>query len=158
MSGISRNPKDDAGETASIRQPCKTKEKTAPKVPEHFSDCFHIDIGFGPCTAIGGVIYTLLLVDKHSRYKFVYPLRDLKGSIVKAMKKFLKDVKVKPKLIRTDFDFKLIGGKVLDLLDDRGIDIETTPPSRQDQNGLVERHWQTIASAYLDFSTWLTVF
>ena len=144
VSGLSRNPKDDAGETASIRQPRKTKEKTAPKVPEHFSDCFHMDIGFGPCTAIGGVRYTLLLVDKHSRYKFVYPLRDLKGSIVKAMKKFLKDVKVKPKLIRTDFDFKLMGGKVLELLDDRGIDIETAPPSRQDQNGLVERHWQTI--------------
>ena len=103
-----------------------------------------MDIGFGPCTAIGGVRYTLLLVDKHSRYKFVYPLRDLKGSIVKAMKKFLKDVKVKPKLIRTYFYFKLMGGKVLELLNDRGIDIETAPPSRQDQNGLVERHWQTI--------------
>ena len=97
-----------------------------------------MDIGFGPCTAIGGVRYTLLLVDKHSQSKYVYPLQNLKGSIIKAIRKFLTDIKIVPKLIRTDFDFKLMGGEVLELLTAREIDIETTLRSRQDQNGLVE--------------------
>ncbi len=46
-----------------------------------------MDIGFGPCHAIGGVRYTLLIVDKATRYKYIYPLRDLKESVVTNMHK-----------------------------------------------------------------------
>ena len=59
------------------------------------------------------------------------------------MKQFITDVGVKPKLIRTDFDKKLIGSHVKDYLLDQHIPIQSAPPKRQHQNGLVERAWQS---------------
>ncbi len=141
----------DPGEVASIRSPNKNKVPLQP--PPKFSDIWHMDIGFGPCTAIGGVRYTLLLVDKYSKYKFVYGLKNLNDSILNAMKKFITDVGVKPKLIRTDFDYKLMGGDVASFLTDEKVRIESAPPKRQDENGLVERHWQTVVAMARN---WLT--
>ena len=63
---------------------------------------------------------------------------------LKAVKRFFKDVKVKPKLIRTDFDRKLIAGEVSKYIEEeQHVDLEASPPYRQHQNGLVERTWQT---------------
>jgi hypothetical protein len=58
-----------------------------------------------------------------------------------------------PTLIRTDFDDKLLGGKVGELLLDYKIQVEGAPPYRQHQNGLVERHWQTMVNMA---QNWLT--
>ena len=70
------------------------------------------------------------------------------------MHRFLKDVKVKPKLIRTDFDKKLIAGKVSELLEETDkIDLQAAPPKRQHQNGLVERSWKTVVNMT---QNWLT--
>jgi hypothetical protein len=112
-----------------------------------------MDIGFGPCTAIGGIKYTLLFVDKKSRYKLVYGLKNLKSSLLKAMKKFLTDCGTKPSILRTNFDSKLMGGQVGDLLESNKIKVQSSPPYRQHQNGLVERHWQTVVSMARN---WLT--
>lgn len=60
------------------------------------------------------------------------------------MKRFLLQCRTRPKLIRTDFDNKLICGKVATYLLDQQIKIEAAPPYRQHQNGLVERQWQSI--------------
>ena len=105
-----------------------------------------MDIGYGSCSGIGGIKYTLLLIDKFSRYKFVYGLTNLTTSLLEAVEKFLAECGVTPSLIRTDFDHKLLGGAVASLLTKEKINIEAAPPYRQHQNGLVERHWQTIVN------------
>jgi len=95
ISGLHRNPRVDPGETASIRKARRNLRKKS-SLPASYSDIWYMDIGFGPCTGKGGNKYCLLLVDKYSRYKFVYGLQNLTTSLLQAMKCFLKDVKVPP--------------------------------------------------------------
>ena len=132
----------DPGETSSIHK--ARKNKTPLQQPSKYGDIFHMDIGYGPETSIGGIKYTLLLIDKYSKYKFVYGLKNLTSSLEDAMKQFLVDCNTTPTLICTDFDSKFLGGKVAQLLRDKEIPVECSPPYRQHQNGLVERHWQTL--------------
>ena len=70
-----------------------------------------MDIVYGPCLAIAGVKYALLLVDKKTRKCCLYALKDLKDSIKDALSQFILDVGTKPKLLRTDFDKKLLKKK-----------------------------------------------
>ena len=72
------NPRIDPGTTASMKASRRNTTPSSP--PTSYSDVWHLDIGYGPCTAIGGIKYTLLAVDKHSRYKLVYGLKNLKSS------------------------------------------------------------------------------
>jgi hypothetical protein len=112
-----------------------------------------MDIGYGPERSIGGIKYTLLLVDKCLRYKFIYSLKNLTTSLTEAVSKFISDCSTKPTLIRTDFDYKLMGGSVCKLLTDHKVQVESAPPYCQSQNGLVERHWQTLVNMARN---WLT--
>ena len=132
----------DTGEVASM--PSQKRQTTPSTPPPSYSDIWHMDIGHGPCTAIGGARYTLLLVDKCTQFKFVFGLKNLTTSLLDAIKRFRRSCGIKPKLIRTDFDNKLISGEVEKYLLDEKIKIEASPPYRQHQNGLVERHWQSI--------------
>ena len=79
------------------------------------------DIGFGPCRAMGGIRYTLLFIDKKTRLKRIYGLKNLTSSVLRAFKKFVRDDGIHPKLIRTDFDQKLIGGPVAEYLEEQKI-------------------------------------
>ena len=152
VSHLDRNPSLSPGETASMKSSRSSKIPTT--VRDKYSDLWHMDIGYGPCAALGGVKYTLLFVDNASRYKYVYPLKNLKSSLLSAVKRFFKDVKVKPKLIRTDFDNKLIHGDVRAYIEDtKGVDLEASPPYRQHENGLVERAWQSLVTMTRN---WLT--
>jgi dUTPase len=137
-----RPPFLDPGDTATMNSKRRNTSTSTP--PPNYSDIWHIDIGYGPCTSIGGVKYVLFTVDKFSRYKLCYGLKNLKGSLLDAIKRFVHDIGVAPKLIRTDFDSKLIGGNVETFLINEKIKIESSPPYRQHQNGLVERNWQSI--------------
>ena len=130
------------GETATLKS--KKKNKTPGNLPKHFSDVWHMDIVYGPCAAIGGIKYALLLIDKKTRKCYIYGLTNMKISIKNALQKFVNDVQVKPKLIRTDFDKRLMGGAARQYLDEQKIRVEAAPPKRQHQNGLVERRWQSI--------------
>jgi hypothetical protein len=141
----------DPGKVASIN--AMRRNNTPSDRPPKYGDIWHMDIGFGPDTSIGGVRYTLLLVDKFSRYKFIYGLKNLTSSLKEAMQKFLLDCGTKPVLIRTDFDYKLMGGEVAKLLTEEQIQVESAPPYHQSQNRLVERHWQTLVNMARN---WLT--
>ena len=132
----------DPGETASL--PSQRKQKIPSTPPPQYSDIWHMDIGHGPNTAIGGIRYTLLLVDKATRFKFVFGLKNLTTSLLTAIKRFMLLCGTPPKIIRTDFDNKLISGEVEKFLLEEKVRIEASPPYRQHQNGLVERHWQAI--------------
>ena len=78
-----------------------------------------MDIGFGPTSAIGGIQYCLMLIDKSTKFRHMNPLKNLTSSIPRALKKFLNDVGKKPALIRTDFDKKLIGSDARNFLDEK---------------------------------------
>ena len=131
----------DEGKYATMRS--KRRNTNPSNKKYQYSDIWHVDIGFGPTAAIGGVRYCLMFVDKATRYRRVYPLKNLTSSIPRAIHKFLTDVGQKPKLIRTDFDKKIIGSEAREILDKANIRIESAPPKRQHQNGLVERAWQS---------------
>ena len=103
-----------------------------------------MDIGFGPTAAIGDIRYCLMLIDKGTKLRRMYPLKNLTSSISRALQQFLRDIGTKPKLIRTYFDKKLIGSQARAILDEAKIRIEGAPPKRQHQNGLVERAWQSV--------------
>jgi len=48
------------------------------------------------------------------------------------------------KLIRTDFDHKIIGQQIRQYIQDNGGHIESAPPHVQSQNGLCQRSWRTL--------------
>jgi deoxyuridine 5'-triphosphate nucleotidohydrolase len=151
IQNLPRSDTIDIGETASIKS--NRRNTTPSKPPSKYGDIWHMDIGYGPTKSIGGAKYTLLLIDKATRYKFIYGLKNLTTSLLDAVKKFLRDCAVIPTLIRTDFDDKLLGGDVGKLLLEHKIQVEGAPPYRQHQNGLVERHWQTMVNMARN---WLT--
>ena len=45
-----------------------------------FLDIVHMDIGFGDCMSIGGARYALILVDRATRYNWVFSLKSLSSS------------------------------------------------------------------------------
>jgi dUTPase len=145
------SPQLDPGETATMHSSRRNTTPLSP--PSSYSDVWHLDIGYGPCTAIGGICYTLLAVDKSTRYKFIYGLKNLKSSLLQAIQQFVLDCGVPPKQLRTDFDHKLMGGLVAAFLRSQNIPIQASPPYRQHQNGLVESHWQSVVSMA---RSWLT--
>ncbi len=130
--------------------------------PLFFGQVLHMDIVFGPEVAIGNVHYGLLFTDRFSRMTYIYPLRNLTYDIPKQLAAFFAHLGFVPKRLITDFDLKLIGGKAREYLNELLIHVNAAPSSRQDKNGLAERHWQTmvsmarnwLASAELPSSFW----
>ena len=139
---LPRNPTLDPGETAT--QVSAPRNTSPSPTPSEMRKIWHIDIGFGPCNAIGGIKYTLLAVNKKTRTNLVFGLKNLTTSLHRAMQEFILVCGPKPEIIRTDFDAKLIRGPVKKFLTEQQIKIQASPPYRQHQNGLIERHWQTV--------------
>ena len=131
------NPGIDPGLSALMNS---RKRNTTPSNSNlQYSNIWHVDIGYRPCTSIGGICYSIMFVDKATRYKFVFGMKNLNTSILQAVKKFINKCGEKPKLICTDFDPKLFGGEVAEFLTEKEVELQTAPPFRQHQNGLVER-------------------
>ena len=155
-----REPILDIGEVATIdKNPRNTHPLNLPSTP---GSTVHADIIFGSGTAIGGVKYALFLVDRATRHKFLYPIKDLKQDILPAFRKFFLDIGRVPTVIHTDFDHKLMGQPIETYLIDRKCKIESAPPEHQSMNGLCERNWRSIlkmarswlASSLLPHSFW----
>jgi transposase InsO family protein len=107
-------------------------------------DVVHVDIGYGDCKAIGGAKYCAMLVDKATRYVWVYALQSLTHeSITKIFSDFRNDAGALPKRVYTDFDSKIIAGPTEQWLASNHCTVRAAPGGRQHQNGLVERAWQT---------------
>ena len=126
IQALEKSPFIDPGEVASMD--ARQSNKKSSRIPSKYSDIWHIDIGYGPCTSIGGMKYVLIAVDKFSRYKLCYGLKNLTSSLLQAMKRFVRDVGKTPTTIRTDFDTKLIAGEVEDFLIEEKIQVEAAPP------------------------------
>jgi hypothetical protein len=93
---------------------------------------------------------------------YLYPLQNLTSDIPKQLQAFFAHIGSPPKRLISDFDLKLIGGKAREFLNSLLIHTNASPANRQDNNGLVERHWQTmvmiarnwLASAELPSTFW----
>ena len=108
-----------------------------------------MDIGYGDGISPGGHKCGLLTVDRGSHQHWFWGLRDLKGSnIVDALWALWIDMGSCHTIQRVecDFDAKFLHGDVRDFFDCRGMRVEASPPCRQSQNGLVERHWAVACS------------
>ena len=104
------NPITDWGAVSTINS--SQRNTTLSKPPPKYSDMWHMDIGYGPCAAIGGIRYTLLLVNKSTCFKFIYGLTNLKDSLTQALKQFFLQCGSKPKLVYCDFDPKFMDQSV----------------------------------------------
>ena len=132
----------DIGEAATIdRHKRNTKPLT---LPTKLGDIVHMDVLYGSNTAIGGIKYALFLVDKATRNKFVYPIKNLKEDILPAIKQFCMDIGQTPRLMRTDFDHKLMGQNIRTYLTENKCKLESAPPDLQYQNGVCERNWRSL--------------
>ena len=132
------------GETATL---AKAKSNSNPvKKPAEYGQIWHYDIVYGNGRAIGGIQYALFFVDRKSRKKKIFGLKDLKKSTIsRAMKKFVREVGFYPDEIIADRDFKIIGQHIDDIMEPF-TQISGTPSGRQSQNGLSESNWRYICN------------
>jgi hypothetical protein len=153
----------DLGDCATIQ---KTPRNTTPVIRlSKFGDVLHMDIVFGLDISIGNIHYGLLFTHRYSRMTFLYPLQNLTFDIRKQLETFFSHLGFSPRRLIPDFDTKPIGGQASEYLYPLKIHVNATPAYRQDKNGLVERHWQTLvamarnwlASAELPASFWFYV-
>jgi len=150
----------DSGDLASLRK--KPRNTTPVPRPSYFGAVVHMDIVFGPEIALGNIHYGILFTDQYSRMSYLYPLQNLTSDIPKQLQAFFAHIGSPPTRLITDFDLKLIGGKAREYLNSLLIHVNAAPSLRQDKNGLVERHWQTmvlmarnwLASAELPSTFW----
>jgi hypothetical protein len=110
-----------------------------------------MDIALGDCVSVGGFRYALILVDRATRYNWVYGLKDLSAdSILSALRNFKADAGSYARCFRLDCDAKLFGKRIRDHLNNSKV--IAAPAGHQSSNGLVESHWKTIvhmSRAYL---------
>ena len=143
ISQVDKNPEIDEGEVATLHS--RRKNKTLSETTHlKQGEVFNMDIVYGPTVAIAGIKYALILIDRKTKRKFIYGIKNLRESIQNALRQFITDIGTTPRLIRTDFDHRLIGGATRKMLLKKNIKIQAAPPRRQHQNGLIERHWQNI--------------
>ena len=146
----------EIGDVANIRYSrCNTKP--IPR-PSEYLRTVHMDIGYGDCVSIGGFRYILLLVDRTTRYQWAYGLTSMtQDTIITALEKFHAEAGGLPQKIYTDFDPKLISGKteqwLLTKIPDKPCRVFAAPSGRQNENGLVERAWQTTVAMARSYIT-----
>ena len=131
----------DLGSIATID---KSKRNTTPlTLPQNFGDLVHCDILYGSETSIKGFRYALYIIDKATRFKFVYGLKSLRD-ILPVFKRFCADIGFVPKELRTDFDTKLMGAQMQSFMNHHGSVISSVPAGKQRSNGICERSWRSL--------------
>ena len=120
--------------------------------PEQFLDVVHCDLGYSDCASVGGIHYVLMAVDRATRYTWAFGLKSLvQEEIITGFTKFRLLFGNLPRRIYTDFDHHLLSGQTEQFLNKHGCETLGAPASRQHQNGLVQRQWQTLMSMARSF-------
>ena len=131
----------DLGSIATID---KSKRTTTPlTLPHNFGDLIHCDILYGSNTSIKGFRYALFLIDKATRFKFVYGLKSLQD-ILPVFKRFCADIGFVPAELRTDFHTKLMGHQMQSFMNHHGSVISSVPAGKQRSNGICKRSWRSL--------------
>jgi hypothetical protein len=123
--------------------------------PKDFMKVVHCDIGYGDTKAVGnGARYCMIFVDRVTRYNWIYPLKSLTHTSLKAvLSAWSVDAGQFPKRLYTDFDCKLLEGPTAAYLRENKVILRGSPGGRQNQNGLVEQAWQSITGMGRAFIT-----
>jgi hypothetical protein len=112
-----------------------------------------VDIAFGNCLAIGGFQYALILVDRGTRYNWMFGLKTLSlDCILLVLCLFWAAAGSLTWCFYCDCDTKLFGTAISKYLIDNNSKIIAAPAKRQLSTGLVESHWKVMvhmACAYL---------
>ena len=131
----------DIGKIATID---KSKRTTTPlTLPNSFGDVVHCDILYGSTTSLKGFRYALFLIDKATRFKFVYGIKSL-TDVLPTFKRFCADIGTVPRELRTDFDKKLMGQQMQEFMNNEGSIISSVPTGKQRSNGICERSWRSL--------------
>lgn len=94
-----------------------------------------------------GYRFALILVDRATRYVWVYGLKSLLAdAIIAALTNFRTDAGGLAVQFWTDCDAKLLSTAVVSWLRSHGSDIASAPAGRQSSNGLVERQWRSMVA------------
>ncbi|GJX06131.1 retrovirus-related pol polyprotein from transposon TNT 1-94 [Tanacetum coccineum] len=123
----------------------KTKQTSSIKKCLHL---LHIDL-FGPVTprSINHEKYTLSIVDKYSRYTWVYFLKK-KSQEPETIMSFIKRVEnqndIKIKQLRTDNGTEFRNSTLVNFCDEKGISQNFSSPYTLGQNGVAERKNRTL--------------
>jgi hypothetical protein len=142
----------ELGDVANIKK--SRRNKIPIRRPRNFLDVVHMDIGFGDCTAVGGAKYCLLFVDRATRKHNLYALRSLSHTdIIDACEQYVTDMGNVPRRVLTDFDNKILEGPTATWFRENRIVLQAAPPRRQNQNGLVERAWETACNMARSYIT-----
>ena len=106
-----------------VTQKRRRRRKGKVSAPCQAGHTFGFDIGFGPgCVSPGGHRYCLLFIDKTTKEKWIYGLRDLTSdTLLDAFWQLYNDAGGFPERFECDSDPKFVGGKVRTLLKRRGI-------------------------------------
>jgi hypothetical protein len=142
----------ELGNIANIK---KARSNKKPIDRPNFMEVVHCDIGYGDTKSIGnGASHCLILVDRATHYTWIYPLHSLNhDSIKSALSQWKLDAGQFPTRLYTDFDQKILDGPTGSFLKDNNVILRGAPNGRQNQNGLVERAWQTITNMARAFIT-----
>jgi hypothetical protein len=133
----------EIGQVANIKK--ARSNKTPVDRPPQYLEVVHCDIGFRDVKSVGnGALYCLILVDRATRYSWIYPLKTLHHNARKTtFQQWLIDCGGCPSRLYTDFDPKILDGTTAIFLRGKNIILWGAPSGRQNQNGLVERAWET---------------
>jgi len=133
----------ELGHMANIKK--ARSNKTPVERPEKFLEVVHCNIGFGDCKSIcNGALYCLTLVDRATRYSWIYPLKNLHHESLKlTFQQWLINCGGSPSRLYTDFDPKILDGPTSCFLWEKNIILRGAPSGRQNENGLVKRAWET---------------
>lgn len=129
--------------------------KTPVERPDKFLEVVHCNIGFGDGKSIGnGALYCLTLVDRATRYSWIYPLKSLHHESLKCtFQHWITDCGGCPTRLYTDFDPKRLDGQTACFFHDRNIILRGAPSGGQNQNGLVKKAWETATNMARAFIT-----
>ena len=132
----------DLGTTVTVD---KSKRNTTPlTLTKTFGDIVHMDILYGSATAHDQIKYALYFIDRDTRYKAIYPLKDLANDIFPATQQFCSDFQHIPSQFISDCDQRLLSQQIQDWLTENNLRINAARKGKQCQNGLAEGTWRTI--------------
>ena len=112
-----------------------------------------MDIVYGDSISKLGLRFALLLIDRATKYIWVYGLKNpLSSDMIGALEQFRADAGRLPKEFRCDCDQKLLGGEIRRWIYCNNSKINGVPVKRQSSNNLAKCAWATVSSmarAYL---------
>ena len=114
-------------------------------------ELLHIDL-FGqiPVTSLGGMKYTLVIIDDYSRYTWVVFLKSKDqtcNNLIRTIKRLQNEKSLTVKKIRSDRGTEFTNKSLSSFLEESGIRHELSSARTPQQNGIAERRNRTLKEA-----------